>query len=93
LFDFLTVEKEMVKSFDIPLVAAAMVISASAAMGQDARARANALENDATKGANPYVEYSTQPRIIWRSPKIRPLTWEEQRVFDRSSVFPSQPPI
>jgi hypothetical protein len=83
----------MVKSFDIPLVAAAMVISASAAMGQDARARANALEKDAANGVEPFAEYSAQPRIIWRSPEIRPLTWEEQRVFDRSSVFPPQPPI
>jgi hypothetical protein len=44
------------------------------------------LEEDAAKGVAPFAEYSAQPRIIWRSPQIRPLTWEEQRVFDRSAV-------
>ena len=64
------------------LAAVAMLISASAAMSQDARARAIALENDAANGVETFAE---QPKIIWRSPEIRPLTWEEQRVLDRSS--------
>jgi hypothetical protein len=33
------------------------------------------------------------PGFIWRTPEIMPPTWEEQRVFDRSSqgfwMFPS----
>jgi hypothetical protein len=66
-------------------MAAAMLITASAAMAQDARARAIDLEIDAANGIRPYVAYSARPRIIWRKPEIRPLTWEEQRVFDRSS--------
>jgi hypothetical protein len=77
-------EKDMVR-FLAPLAAIAMLISGSAAMGQDARARANALENDARNGVKPFEEYSAKPRIIWRSPEIRPLLWEQQRVFDRSS--------
>ena len=76
----------MARCLDVSFVAVAMVISASGAMSQDARAKANALEEDAAKGVAPFAEYSAQPRIIWRSPQIRPLTWEEQRVFDRSAV-------
>ena len=57
----------------------------SGTMSQDARARANALEENAANGVVPFAEYSAQPRIIWRSSEIRPLIWEEQRVFDRSS--------
>jgi hypothetical protein len=63
----------------------AILISASAAISQDARARADALENDATNGVATFAEYLAQRRIIWRSPEVRPLTWEEQRVFERSS--------
>lgn len=73
------------------LAGVAMLISASAAMSQDARARANALEDDAANGVEPFPQYLVQPRIIWRSPEIRPLTWEEQRVFERSSQ-PFAPP-
>jgi hypothetical protein len=76
---------ETTKSWHVPLAAAAMLLVASAAMAQDARARAIELESDAANGIQPYVAYSARPRIIWRKPEIRPLTWEEQRVFDRSS--------
>jgi hypothetical protein len=83
----------MARCLDVSLAAVAMLFSASGAMSQDARARANALENDAANGVKPFAEYSAQPRIIWRSPESLPLTWVEQRVFDRSSQFPPQPPI
>jgi hypothetical protein len=83
----------MAKCLDVSLAVVAMLISASGAMSQDARARANALENDAANGVKPFVETSAQPRIIWRRPESLPLTWEEQRVFDRSSQFPPQSPI
>jgi hypothetical protein len=75
----------MATCLDVPLAAVAILISASGAMSQDARARANALEEDAANGVVPFAEYSAQPRMIWRSSEIRPLIWEEQRVFDRSS--------
>jgi hypothetical protein len=63
---------------------------ASVAIAQDARVRAYRLESDIVQpnGASP-----GQPRIIWHTPEIRPRTWQEQRVFDRSSqgfwLFPS----
>jgi hypothetical protein len=75
----------MATCLDVPLAAVAILISASGAMSQDARTRANALEEDAANGVVPFAEYSAQPRKIWRSSEIRPLIWEEQRVFDRSS--------
>jgi hypothetical protein len=62
-----------------------MLMPAWDTMAQDARARAVELENNAFDGAQPQAEHSASPRIIWRSPEQRPLTWEEQRVFDRSS--------
>jgi hypothetical protein len=65
--------------------AAAMLMPAWAAMAQDARARAAELENNASDGVQPQAEYSASPRIIWRSREMRPFTWEEQRVLDRSS--------
>jgi len=74
----------MTKSWHVPVAAVAMLLGASAAIAQDARARAIDLENEAANGIQPYVAYSSQPRIIWRKPEIRPLTWEERRVFDRS---------
>jgi hypothetical protein len=75
----------MTKSWHVPVAAAAMLLAASAAIAQDARARAIGLEDDAANGIQPYVAYTSQPRIIWRKPEILPLTWEERRVFDRSS--------
>jgi hypothetical protein len=76
---------EMTKSWQVSIAAAAMLLAASAAMAQDARARALDLENDAANGVQQDVAHSSQPRIIWRKPEIRPLTWEEQRAVDRSS--------
>jgi hypothetical protein len=79
----------MTKLLHVTLAAGALFVWASAAMAQDARSRAYSLEN----GVQPHGSYSAQPRIIWRSPEIRPPVWEEQRVFDRSSqrswMFPS----
>jgi hypothetical protein len=70
-----------------------MFVCASAAIAQDARAKADSLENDAANGVQPNGSYLPQSRIIWRTPEIVPRTWEEQRVFDRSSqgfwMFPS----
>ena len=66
----------------ISLAAAAMLISASAAMSQDARVGADDLGYGAATGAQPHA--AVQPRITWRTPEIRPLTWEEQRDFERS---------
>jgi hypothetical protein len=63
----------MAKCLDVSLAVVAMLISAGA-MSQDARARANALENDAADGVKPLVETSAQPRIIWRTPESLPLT-------------------
>ena len=65
--------------------AAAMLMPAWAAVTQDARERAVELENNASDGVQPQAEHSASRRIIWRSPEQRPLTWEEQRVLDRSS--------
>ena len=66
---------------------------ASVAIAQDARVRADRLESNIANGVQPNGAYSGQPRIIWRTPEINPRTWEEQRVFDRSSqgfwLFPS----
>jgi hypothetical protein len=64
------------------LAIVAMFISASAAMTQDARLEADERGYDAATGVQPYA--TVQPRIIWRTPEIRPLTWEEQREFERS---------
>lgn len=79
----------MTKLLHVTLAAGALFVWASAAMAQDARTRADSLEN----GVQPHGSYSAQPRIIWRSPEIRPPVWEEQRVFDcsshRSWMFPS----
>jgi hypothetical protein len=81
----------MTKPLYVALAAVAMFVCASAAIAQDARARADSLENDAANGVQP--NDSAQTRIIWRTPEIVPRTWEEQRVFDRSSqgfwMFPS----
>jgi hypothetical protein len=62
----------MARCLDVSLAAVAILISASGAMSQGARARANALENDAANGVKPFAEYSAQPRIIWRSPEGLP---------------------
>jgi hypothetical protein len=64
------------------LAIVAMFISASAAMSQDHRLEADEQGYDAAPGVQPYA--AAQPRIIWRRPEIRPLTWEEQRDFERS---------
>jgi type IV secretory pathway VirB2 component (pilin) len=40
----------MARCLDVSLAVVAMLVSASAAVSQDARARANALENDAANG-------------------------------------------
>jgi hypothetical protein len=77
--------RKMTKLLYVPLAAAAMLMPAWAAMAQDARARAVELEIDGANGVQPPAEYSASPRIIWRTPEIRPFTWEEQRVLDRSS--------
>jgi hypothetical protein len=70
-------------------VVAAAAMFASVAIAQDARVRADRLESDIANGVQP----NGQPRIIRRTPEIGPPTWEEQRVFDRSSrgfwLFPS----
>jgi hypothetical protein len=70
-------------------VVAAAAMFASVAIAQDARVRADRLDSDIANGVQP----NGQPRIIWRTPEIGPPTWEEQRVFDRSSqgfwLFPS----
>jgi hypothetical protein len=67
-------------------VAAAGVMFASVALAQDARvSRADRLESDIANGVQPNRAYAGQPKIIWRTPEIRPRTWEEQREFDRSS--------
>jgi len=83
----------MTKLLPVTLAAVAMFICASAAIAQDARARADRLESDVANGVQPNGSYSAQARIIWRTPEITPHTWEEQRVFDRSSqrfwMFPS----
>jgi hypothetical protein len=74
----------------VTFAAAAMFIFASAAIAQDARVRADRLESDIANNVQPN---GWEPRIIWRTPVIMPRTWEEQRVFDRSSqgfwMFPS----
>jgi hypothetical protein len=57
-------------------------ISASAAMTRDARLEADDRGYGVAAGVQPYA--AAQPRIIWRTPEIRPLTWEEQRDFERS---------
>ena len=86
-------EKELIKLLASALAAVAMFILASAAIAQDARVRADRLESDIANGVQPNGSYSAQPRIIWRALEIIPRTWEEQRVFDRSSqgfwMFPS----
>ena len=83
----------MTKLLPVTLAAAAIFIFASAAIAQDARARGDRLESDIANGVQPNGSYPAQPRIIWRTPVITPRTWEEQRVFDRSSqgfwMFPS----
>jgi hypothetical protein len=72
------------------VAAVAMFIFASAAIAQDARVRADRLESDSANGVQPS---GSELRIIWRTPVITPPTWEEQRMFDRSSqgfwLFPS----
>ena len=82
----------MIKSLYGTLAAAAMFVCASAAIAQDARIRADNLESEAAN-VQPNSAYVLQSRIIWRTPNITPRTWEEQRVFDRSSqhfwMFPS----
>ena len=86
-------EKEMTKPLYVALAAAAMFVCASSAIAQDARVRADRLESDVANGVQPNGSNPAQPRIIWRTPEIVPRTWEEQRVFDRSSqgfwMFPS----
>jgi hypothetical protein len=50
------------------------------------------LQSDIAHEVQPNLPEVGQPRIIWRTPENRPRTWEEQRVFDRSSghwLFPS----
>jgi hypothetical protein len=83
----------MTKPLHVTLAAAAMFVCASAAIAQDARVRAGRLESDVANGVQPNGSNPAQPRIIWRTPEIMPPTWEEQRVFDRSSqgfwMFPS----
>ena len=83
----------MTKLLPVTLAAAAIFIFASAAIAQDARARGDRLDSDIANGVQPNGSYSAQPRIIWRALEIIPRTWEEQRVFDRSSqgfwMFPS----
>jgi hypothetical protein len=54
-------------------------------IAQEARVRADRLESDIANGVEPIGSYSVQKRIIWRTPETTPLTWDEQRVFDRSS--------
>jgi hypothetical protein len=75
----------MTKALHVTLAAAAMFVCASAAIAQDARVRADSLESDTANGVHPNGSYPAQARIIWRTPEITPRTWEEQRVFDRSS--------
>ena len=57
-------EKEMTKPLYVALAAAAMFVCASAAIAQDARARADRLENDAANGVQPNGSYLPQSRII-----------------------------
>ena len=81
----------MTKVLPLSLWAAVMFICASAAIAQNVRFSADRLESDAASGAQ--LNDSAHPRIIWRTPEVAPRTWEEQRVFDRSSqrfwMFPS----
>jgi hypothetical protein len=67
---------------------------ASVAIAQDARIRADRLESDIANGVQPNLAHPAQSRIIWRTPEITPRSWEEQRMFDRSSqghwMFPSK---
>ena len=83
----------MTKLPHVTLAAGALFVWAPAAIGQDARVRADRLESDVANGVQPNGSYTVQPRVIWRTPVIMPRTWEEQRVFDRSSqgfwMFPS----
>jgi hypothetical protein len=67
-------------------VAAAGVMFASVALAEDAGvSRADPLESDIANGVQPNRAYAGQPKIIWRTPEIRPRTFEQQREFDRSS--------
>ena len=77
----------MTKQFHFLLTASAMLACASPAIAQDIRIKVDNLKNDpaSTDQANGSHSGSAQPRIIWRTPEVRPFTWEEQRVFDRSS--------
>jgi hypothetical protein len=75
----------MTKLLVITLAAAGTFICSSAVIAQDARVRADRLESDIANGVEPIGSYSVQKRIIWRTPETTPLTWDEQRVFDRSS--------
>ena len=61
-------------------VVAAAATFASVAIAQDARVRADRLENDIANGVQTNGVYPAQSRTIWRSPEITPRTWEEQRV-------------
>jgi hypothetical protein len=54
----------MTKPLHVTLAAAAMFVCASAAIAQDARARADRLENDAANGVQPNGSYLPQSRII-----------------------------
>jgi len=67
------------------LVAAAMLMPASAAVAHEVGTGAIEGEHNAANGVQSHREFAASRRIIWRKPEIRPLTWEEQRVFDRSS--------
>ena len=77
----------------IALSAATMLIFTSATIAQDARARADRLESDIANAVQPNGSYPAHGRIIWRTPELTPRSWEDQRVFDRSSagawIFPS----
>jgi hypothetical protein len=56
-------EKEMTKLLAVTLAAVAMFICGSAAIAQDARARADRLESDVASGIQPNGSYPAQPRI------------------------------
>ena len=75
----------MTKQFHLFLGAATMLACASSAIAQDIGIRFDTLKGDATTNVQPNGSHFAQPRIIWRTPEVRPLTWEEQRVFNRSS--------
>jgi hypothetical protein len=65
----------------------------SAALAQDGRVRDDGLQNDIANAVEPNGAELTQSRILWHTPEMRPRSWEEQRVFDRSSqniwLFPA----